>query len=216
MLTKLQRFLPQRLKEFWGDALEDRSAFFRFGMDYWHSLFPREEYPEIAVCDAQEDLSGHRGPNGRNVLIMVNSVEDGKTPTAPHRSRDKLDIDGNQYEARVILCLNDHDEPKNPGAFDGIRYVRHGRGFHKWRRQLRSANAHQLMTDCISGEPYSEMDQPDSLEDIFAYITVYVLAEPLSNEDRRVDFHRSLGGQARVVCACNRYPLIATGRRKEN
>ena len=104
---------------------------------------------------------------------MVDSVEDGKTPTAPHRSRDKLDIDGNQYEARVILCLNDHDEPKNPGAFDRIRYVRHGRGFHKWRRQLRSANAHQLMTDCISGEPYLEIDQPVSLED-FLYTSLFM------------------------------------------
>ena len=49
----------------------------------------------------------------------------------------------------------------------------------------------------------------------FAYIIVYVHVDQNQLVDQRVDFHQSLGGQARVICSCNRYPLIATGRRRE-
>ena len=72
------------------------------------------------------------------------------------------------------------------------------------------------MTECVSGEPYSEMDHPDFPTDPLAYVIVYVRNTTNQLEDRRVDFHRSLGGQARVICSCNQYPLIATGRRHES
>ena len=130
MLTKIERFLPPELKNFDGNALEDRSAFFRFEMNYWFSLFPSHDYPEIAICSALDDLNGPRGPNGRNVLIVVDSVESGLVPEMPNRSRDKIQIDGIEYESRVILFIDDHEDPKTPGAFDGVQYVRHGRGFH--------------------------------------------------------------------------------------
>ena len=71
------------------------------------------------------------------------------------------------------------------------------------------------MTECVSGEPYSEMEHPCFSKDPFAYIIVYVRIDQNQSVDRRVDFHRSLGGQARVICSCNHYPLIATGRRRE-
>ena len=99
-------------------------------MNYWFSLFPLHDYPEIAICSALDDLNGPRGPNGRNVLIVVDSVESGLVPETPNRSRDKIQIDGIEYESRVILFIDDHKDPKTPGAFDGVRYVRHGGGFH--------------------------------------------------------------------------------------
>ena len=93
-------------------------------------MFPPHDYPKIAICSALDDLNGPRGPNGRNVLIVVDSVESGLVPETPNRSRDKIQIDGIEYESRVILFIDDHEDPKTPGAFDGVRYVRHGGGFH--------------------------------------------------------------------------------------
>ena len=45
MLTKIERFLPPGLKNFDGNAQEDRSAFFWFEMNYWFFLFPSHDYP---------------------------------------------------------------------------------------------------------------------------------------------------------------------------
>ena len=114
MLTKIERFLPPELKNFDGNALEDRSAFFRFEMNYWFSLFPSHDYPEIAICSALDDLNGPRGPNGRNVLIVVDSVESGLVPEMPNRSRDKIQIDGIETNQGSYCSLMTTRTPKPP------------------------------------------------------------------------------------------------------
>ena len=65
---------------------------------------------------------------------------------------------------------------------------------------------------CLSS-PYLEMEAGGS--NGFACVTVYVKLKQEQNEQFRLDFHRSIGGQVRAFCECNKFPLISTGRCKK-
>lgn len=70
------------------------------------------------------------------------------------------------------------------------------------------------MTECKNGEPYSDMENSSIVSDPFACVIVYVLTnhdDPATLE-RRIEFHKSLGGQGHVRCECNGYPFITTGK----
>jgi len=87
--------------------------------------------------------------------------------------------------------------------------MRHGNGYTNWQRQLRTKDSQFLTTDCDRGrgKPYNEMSNDGFMPNLFACVVIYVQIDMggLESEKKRIDFHRSLGGQGHLACECNHY-----------
>ena len=87
--------------------------------------------------------------------------------------------------------------------------MRHGGNFKNWWFQERSSTGHVFVSQY---EGVTVDDVPKIKCPLFN-IVVYTKIETRSAEDYKLDFHKSLGGQAHVFCGCteNPFPLIVSG-----
>ena len=207
--------MPEAMSAYMGDAVNERENFFKFSLGYWKKLFPVNKYPKVFVCSRNDQPAYLPISPDAEIIIAVGCSNQNESPSVPTIEDDKILAGLHYFEARVILCLSGDPQAKKAGTFNGCRFMRHGNGYTNWQRQLRTKDSQFLITDCDGGKPYHEMSTYGFMPNLFACVVVYVRIDMggLENEKKRIDFHRSLGGQGHLACECNHYPLLSTGRK---
>ena len=221
MLSKIESFMPHEMRVDVAGTEDDNMSetnYFGFDVHYWRRLFPESVYSSIGVCTPNDSMDHLNSIGGRQVIIKVILDERMGASNRPTCADDIVNIGLFKYEARVIVCLESKVTKSSGNDYNGCRFSRHGDGYHNWRKQLRGKNAKEIMTECRTGEPYTELAEPTFMPRLFATVVVYVKVDNTGDatEERKIDFHRSLGGQGHIACECNNYPLLITGRLPES
>jgi predicted GIY-YIG superfamily endonuclease len=221
VLGHLKRFMPEDMRR---DSsrrrgLNDRNLFFKFSLDYVKKLLPRNVYPNILVCDPVElrNITNDLDLTDTNVIIVVDSKKsNGEDYQHPANTEDTIQVNGIQYEARVINHTATRMNAEIPDHFCGRRLCRHGGpGFPSWWEQRRYVESPVLMTHSQTNSVFEERYWDESRYRAFASTIVYVRTKMPTVEELRDDFHQMLGGQTRARCQCNDFPLIVSSRGKE-
>jgi len=191
-----------------------------FDEDCLGSFFDETKYSSVLVANSLTGASIALDHATHNVLIVANNR---KPPN--HWSNNTIDsepgdgdvyFDGIRYEARSVVCFKGHRNRFgfiDSSKFHMVRLNRHGNKIRKWWHQTTSpSNNHPVMLKLRT--PNGIHLLPDDFE---KYITVYVKAQnPFDLPNYKLNFFRSIGGETHVICDCNQFPLIVSGRSQKN
>ena len=199
-----------------GDVCKEK--YFKFGMQYFRSLFPSEEFPKLVIASSlNELLSSEINLSTKDIIIIVGSeCPEGKT------SIECGPASMTKFEARFVMSLNGETPPvRTTGSeefgswiFSAQHYARHGGNISNWYVQDRTKakGPASFMTKHTSLS--DENDFPLLQHGCFRYVTLYVTTNVKQVEDYKLELHRSLGGQCKIFCSCSNSPLIITGTRR--
>jgi len=197
IMNKLLDLCPSWMAEFSGEYTEANAAsYFMFDVEFWRTLFPSDDFDSISIHSRLADVTGSLS---RVVIVVEQGVDD------PVVGNTVYYVGGKTYELRCVTYLVPRSQVKSPLHFDAVRLVRHGGGLFSYWKQHRSSQSRQLVVQC---------SQPGRMDDVplkcFARVLVYVQVDTDEIEEYRLAFHKHLGGQLKVRCGCNQYPLLVS------
>ena len=199
-----------------GDVCKEN--YFKFGMQYFRSLFPPEEFPKLVFASSvNELLSSEVDVSMKDIIIIVGpncpegktDIECGPASMTKFESRSVMALDGEIPPIRTV-----GREVFGSWMFAARRYARHGGNLRNWyvEDRTKSNGPARFMTKHTSH--CDENDFPLLPRGCFRYVTLYVKSTVKQVEDYKLELHRSLGGQCKIFCSCSNSPLIITGTRR--
>ena len=212
--------MPDDMKAYAGDAVEDPGLFYRFNIEYFQNLFPEHDYPNLSVVGSVQDIvSSPFSLSDKKIFIVVSDEVPVGNASFELPSSCGYFAGTDKYEARSVMALSplSGDDRK----FSAVRMARHGNGFCNWWKQERRNNCKQLMKHYVKPSRTGADDVEDLLPklplDAAFCVTVYVRKNIKLSDSYRYDLYKSLGMQCQVSCDCDGgvTPLIVSGRKKE-
>ena len=149
LIKMLEQCMPSDMRQYQGSISDNPDLFFRFNVEYWHKLFPTNDYANVSVQPSVEEALSSVKPDETDVIIIVDKTFPQEQACAGAK-RGHIAINTVNFEARVILCINASlDEGNRPASFVAKRFARRGGGFNQWQSQVRGTSSlPQLMTIC--------------------------------------------------------------------
>eukprot|EP00984_Skeletonema_dohrnii_P023809 scaffold12895_cov164-Skeletonema_dohrnii-CCMP3373.AAC.6 len=146
----------------------------------------------FGVSPDEEPLTGITGETKFIVFVTSDAIY------------NEITIDGHVFEHRVLCCMKE-----KRGGFEGVRLMRHGGKFSSYWQQHRDV---WITAQYQNGSDLSMLH----LSDDWHFVSLFVRNESRPTLDSyRIDFMKSLGGQAHVQCQCCSFPLIPSHAPKE-